>query len=96
LLKVALNRINQIKSNHWKIHSMKRRHLDSTGWPAIIASFLFLSLAHLTQMVVWAIVSDWPIFQKKILKPLGQMNRNLVGSIFGRSSVKNAHFVPMR
>jgi hypothetical protein len=27
------------------------------------------------------------------LKPLGQMNRNLVGSIFGRSSVKIAHFV---
>jgi hypothetical protein len=30
------------------------------------------------------------------LKPLGEMNRNLVGSIYGRSSVKNAHFVPIR
>jgi hypothetical protein len=30
------------------------------------------------------------------LKPLGQMNRNLVGSIYGRSSAKNAHFVPIR
>jgi hypothetical protein len=30
------------------------------------------------------------------LKPLGQMNRNLVGSIYGRSSVKIAHFVPIR
>ena len=29
------------------------------------------------------------------LKPLGQMNRNLVGSIYGRSSVKIAHFVPI-
>ena len=30
------------------------------------------------------------------LKPLGQMNRNLVGSIYGRFSIKIAHFVPTR
>jgi hypothetical protein len=30
------------------------------------------------------------------LKPLGQMNRNLVGSIYGRSSILIAHFVPIR
>jgi hypothetical protein len=30
------------------------------------------------------------------LKPLGQMNRNLVGSIDGRSSIKIAHIVPIR
>jgi hypothetical protein len=30
------------------------------------------------------------------LKPHGQMNRNLVGSIYGRSSIKIAHFVPIR
>jgi hypothetical protein len=30
------------------------------------------------------------------LKPYCQMNRNLVGSIFGGSSVKIAHFVPIR
>ena len=35
-------------------------------------------------------------FFKSSLKPLGQMNRNLVGSIYGRSSVKIAHFVPIR
>jgi hypothetical protein len=29
------------------------------------------------------------------LKPLGQMNRNLVGSINGRSSIKIANFVPI-
>jgi hypothetical protein len=29
------------------------------------------------------------------LKPLGQMNRNLVGSIYGMSSIKIAHFVPI-
>ena len=30
------------------------------------------------------------------LIPFGQMNRNLVESIYGRSSVKIAHFVPIR
>jgi hypothetical protein len=29
------------------------------------------------------------------LKPLGQMNRNLVGSIYEKSSIKIAHFVPI-
>jgi hypothetical protein len=29
------------------------------------------------------------------LKPLSQMNRNLVGSIYGRSSIKNANFIPI-
>jgi hypothetical protein len=28
--------------------------------------------------------------------PPGQMNRNLVGSIYGRSSIKIAHFAPIR
>ena len=30
------------------------------------------------------------------LKPLGQMNQNLVESIYGMSSIKMAHFVPIR
>jgi hypothetical protein len=30
------------------------------------------------------------------LKLLGQMSRNLVGSIYGRFSIKSAHFVPIR
>ena len=30
------------------------------------------------------------------LKPLGQMSRNLVGSIYGRFSIKNPHLVPIR
>jgi hypothetical protein len=29
------------------------------------------------------------------LKPFGQMNQNLVGSIYGKSSVVIAHFVPI-
>jgi hypothetical protein len=35
------------------------------------------------------------IFQSSPLKPFGQMNRNLVGRIYGRSSIKIAHFVPI-
>jgi hypothetical protein len=38
------------------------------------------------------LVSDWLISKKSSpLKPLGQMNQNLVGSILGRSSINNAH-----
>jgi hypothetical protein len=35
-------------------------------------------------------------FLKSSLKLLGQMNRNLVGSIYGRSSIKIAQSVPIR
>ena len=43
------------------------------------------------------LVSDWLISQKSSsLKPLCQMNRSLVGSILGRSSIKIAHLVPIR
>jgi hypothetical protein len=43
------------------------------------------------------IVSDWLISKKSSpLKPRGQMNRNLVGSIYGKTSIKIAHFVPIR
>jgi hypothetical protein len=42
------------------------------------------------------LVSEWPIFKKySPLKPLSQMNRNLVGSIYGMSSMKNVNFVPI-
>jgi hypothetical protein len=43
------------------------------------------------------LVSDWLISKKSpSLKPSGQMNQNLVGSICGRSSIKIAHFVSIR
>jgi hypothetical protein len=35
-------------------------------------------------------------FFKSSPKPLGQMNQNLVGSIYRRSSIKDAHFIPIR
>jgi hypothetical protein len=41
-------------------------------------------------------VSDWLISTRKIpLKPPSQMNHNLEGSIYGRSSIRIAHFVPI-
>ena len=36
------------------------------------------------------------ILKSSLLKLLGQVNRKLVGSIYGRSSIKIAHFVPIR
>jgi hypothetical protein len=35
-------------------------------------------------------------FFKSSSKSLHQINRNLVGSIYGRSSIKIAHFIPIR
>jgi hypothetical protein len=43
------------------------------------------------------LVSDWLISKEAFpLKPLCQMNQNLVGSILGRSSIKLVHLVPIR
>jgi hypothetical protein len=40
---------------------------------------------------------DWLISKKlSPLKPLGKMNQNLVGSILGKSFIKNANLVPIR
>jgi hypothetical protein len=49
-------------------------------------------------MAAQAIVVDVLLISKKSspLKPLGQMNRNMVGSILGRSSIKIAHLGPIR
>jgi hypothetical protein len=35
------------------------------------------------------------IKKSSLLKALGQMNRNLIGSIYGQSSIKSANFVPI-
>jgi hypothetical protein len=54
-----------------------------------------MAKAHIAKQM--ARVSDWLISKKSSpLKPLGQMNQNLVGSILGRSSIKNAHLVPIK
>jgi hypothetical protein len=43
------------------------------------------------------LVTDWLISKNySPLKLLSQMNRNLVGSIYGRSSIKISYFVMIR
>jgi hypothetical protein len=43
------------------------------------------------------LVSDRLISKKSSpLKPLSQLKRNLVGSIYGRTFMTTAHFVPIR
>jgi hypothetical protein len=43
--------------------------------------------------ITYSTVADWSIPKKNsTLKPLGQMNRNVVGSIYGRPSIKIANF----
>ena len=41
------------------------------------------------------IVPDWSISTASSLKLLDQMNQNLVGCIYGRSSITIAQFVPI-
>jgi hypothetical protein len=54
----------------------------------------FVSIHYQTWPQPAILVSDWPIFFKSSpLKPLSQMKRNLVGSIYGRSSIKIANFI---
>ena len=67
----------------------------------------FIRLMH-TRLVVgwreWPSSYDWLFlfligrFKQKSspLKVFSQMNRNLVGSNYGRSSIKMAHFIPIR
>jgi hypothetical protein len=62
-----------------------------------------IKIAHLVPIRVqtWPpqaiLVSDWLISEKSSpLKPLGQMNRNLVGSILGRSFIKIDNLVTIR
>ena len=62
----------------------------------------FLKIANLVpfRQQTWPpqaiLVSDWLISKKSSpLKPIGQMNRNLVRSILGRSSIKISHLFPI-
>jgi hypothetical protein len=54
-----------------------------------IAHFVPIRLQTWTPKAI--LISDWLISKKSSsLKPLGQMNHNLVGSIYGKSSIKIA------
>jgi hypothetical protein len=62
----------------------------------LVKSAHFVMIHYQTWPPQAILVSDWPIFFKSPpLKPLGQMNRNLVGSIYGMSSMNFSHFVPI-
>jgi hypothetical protein len=61
-----------------------------------------IEIAHFVpiQLQTWQpqaiLVSDWLISRKSFpLKQLGQMNRSLVGIIYGRSSIEIANLVPI-
>ena len=69
------------RKQHWKVLSK-----DCTFCPNPLTN-----MADIGNSCFW--LADF--FKSSPLKSLGQMNRNLVGSIYGRSSIKIAHFVPI-
>jgi hypothetical protein len=70
-----------------------RKHLLKVLYK--IAHFVLICLQTWSAQAI--LVSDWLISKKSSpLKPLCEMNQNLVGSIIGRFSIKIAHFVPIR
>ena len=100
---------NALIRNYLTSHS-ERKQLD-LFWDMFVVVFLAhlaitwcpssINLSHFN-LLLWNIsplailVSDCPDFLKSsCLKPLYQMNRNLVGSIYGRSSIKIANFIPI-
>jgi hypothetical protein len=86
------------KSSPLKLLSLMNRNLvGSIYGRSSIAIAHFVPIRWQTWPPQAILVSDCLISRKgSPLKPLCQMNRNLVGSIYGRSSVKIAHFVPIR
>ena len=74
---------------------MNRKLVRSIYGTSSIKSAHFVSLRYQTWPPQTIVVSDWLISKKSSMKPLGQMSRNLVGSIFWRSFPKIAHLVPI-
>jgi hypothetical protein len=63
-------------------------------WACLLTDWDEMSILYRGPSIIRVV--DWSIHKKSSpLKPLGKMNRNLIGSSYGRPSVKNAHFVPI-
>ena len=54
---------------------------------------MFICFYPLTNIATIGNSCFWLVDKKSSVESLGQMNQNLVGSIYGRSSIKIAHFV---
>ena len=99
-----LNWIIKFYSSH-TIYKMNKEHLELTACPIWLKSHLpvtplywyvnvavYVNLCHHLASVVCCLFT----FEYSPLKPHGQINRILVGSIYGRTSIKTANFVPIR
>ena len=76
---------------------MNRILVGSIYGRSSIKSAHFVPIHLQTWLLQAILVSDWLISKKSSpLKPQSQMIRNLVGSIYGRSSIKIAHSIPIR
>jgi hypothetical protein len=62
-------------------------------WDEVIFFYRGPSIDASYQVSVHLVVTNFFLFSP--LKPLGQMNRNLEGNIYGRSSIRIAHSVPI-
>jgi hypothetical protein len=99
---MALRKLNTEPSHQISVHLAKqfqrRRFLEIDQLETRIAygllprdiSFVFMSLLKKS--------TSFSLYCKEIYpdKKNSKMNRNLVGSIYGRYSIKIAHFVPIR
>ena len=55
-----------------------------------------MSFCHHLASVICHLYVNFYTYESSPLKPFGQMNHNLVGSIYGRSSMEIAHLVMIR
>jgi hypothetical protein len=76
---------------------MNRNLIGNIYGRSSIMSVHFVSIRYQTWPSQAILFSDWSIKKKNSpLKPLRQMDRNLVGSIYGRFSIQFAHIVRIR
>jgi hypothetical protein len=85
-------------SVHLAIQFQRRRFFRNNQKKELPMVAMFVNRSGRNEQSPQAVlVSDWSISKKSSpLKPLGQMNRNLVGNIYGSSSINIAHFVLIR